>query len=82
MQSARYFIAAFRAAEFSAGMELCHHELERRDLVLFVNIYGDAAAIVVDGDRVVWKHRDRDLGRVASHGLVKGVVHGLAQEMK
>ena len=67
--------------ELAAGVQDRHDDLERRNLLHRVLVDRDASAVVDDGDRVVSMHRHRDLGAVASHGLIDRVVHDLPHEV-
>jgi len=46
-----------------------------------MHVDGDAAAVVLDGDRVVEVDGHLDLGAVAGHGLVHRVVHELVDQV-
>ena len=47
VQAARNLVRAL--AEFAAGVEVRHHELERGDFVFGVDVDGNAAPVVLDG---------------------------------
>src|SRR5690606_1500102 len=63
--------------ELSAGMQHGHDDLGGGTAFLGMDVHGNAAAVVRDGDGVVGVDGDRDLGAVAGQGLVDGVVHDL-----
>ena len=79
MQAAGDLIAA--AAEFAARMQDRIDDLERGAAGLGLNVHGDAAAVIGDGDGVAGVDRHGDVGAVAREGLVDGVVHDLIDEM-
>ena len=62
------------ARELRAGVELGHHQLDRRDLLLGMQADRDAAAVVGDGDRSVRVDGDLDLVGVPAERFVGGVV--------
>ena len=67
--------------KLAARVEDGEDHLERRDLLDGVLLHGDAAAVVVDRDRVVRVDGHLDLGAEAGHGLVDGVVHDLPHQV-
>ena len=79
VQAAGDLIAA--AAEFAARMQDRIDDLERGAAGLGLNVHGDAAAVIGDGDGVAGVDRHGDVGAVAREGLVDGVVHDLIDEM-
>ena len=69
------------AAELAAGVEDGEHHLQGRKPRLGLDVHGDAAAVVGDGDGVAFVDGDGDLGAVAGQGLVNGVVHDLIHQV-
>jgi hypothetical protein len=67
--------------ELPAGVELRHHHLHGRAVVLLVRVNGDAAPVVGDGDRPVVVDRHRDGLAVAGQRLVDSVVDHLVDQM-
>src|SRR5690606_29481329 len=63
--------------ELTAGVQLGHDDLGRRHALALVDVGGDAAAVVGDGDRTVLVEGDLDQVGVAGEGLVDGVVDHL-----
>ena len=72
VQPARHFVGIL--IEFSAGVQLGHDDLRRRDTLLAMNIRRNPAPVVGDGDRTVGIERHRDARRVAGQRLVDGVI--------
>ena len=70
VQAAGDLIAA--AAEFAARMQDRIDDLERGAAGLGLNVHGDAAAVIGDGDGVAGVDRHGDVGAVAREGLVDG----------
>ena len=79
MESAADFVGAF--VELSARMEHCHYHFKGRLVELCVHIYGDSASVVLHGDAFVLVDGHLDVGAIACHRLVDGVVHGLVHEV-
>ena len=73
--------------ELAAELEHGHHAFERGDLAahllrqLVVAFDGDAAAVVLDGDRAVVVDRDADVLGEAGHGLVDRVVDDFVDQV-
>ncbi len=67
------------AVELAAGVQHGHHDLGGRtpQLVVGMDLDGDAAAVVDDADRVVGVDDDLDVVAVAGQGLVDRVVDHL-----
>jgi hypothetical protein len=63
--------------ELAARMQAGQHDLGGGDAFLGVDVGGDAAAVIGDGDGPVAVQRDRDLRRIARLRLVHGVVDDL-----
>ena len=79
VQSAGDFIAS--AAELAAGVEHGEHHLQRGPACLGLDVHGDAAAVVGDGDGVAGVDGHGDVRAVARQRLVDGVVHDLIDQM-
>ncbi len=67
--------------EFSAGVELGHDDLGRRDAFALVDVDGDAAAVVAHRAGAVRIERHQHLGGVAGQRLVDGVVDDLVDHV-
>ena len=68
--------------ELAAGVQLGQHDLDGRDLLLLVDLHGDAAAVVGDLDPAVGEDRDGDArAALAGEVLVDGVVDHLPDEV-
>ena len=67
--------------EFSAGMQLGHDDLGRRDAFALVHVDGNAAAVVAHRDRAVGVEHDLHRGGVAGQRLVDGVVDDLVDHV-
>ena len=79
VEAAGDLIAA--AAEFSAGVEDGENYLQGGEAGLGLDIYGDAAAVVGDGDGVALVDGNGDLIAEAGQGLVDGVVYDLIDQV-
>ena len=79
VETARHLVRL--VVELTAGVQDGEHDLKRGDLLLGMEADGDAAAVVLDGNRVVGVHGDLDLRAEARHCLVDGVVHDLPHEV-
>ena len=79
MEAAGDLVAA--AAELAAGVEDGHDHLEGGLAHLGVLGHGDAAAVVLDGERAVGVDGHLDVGAEAGKGLVDGVVDDLVDQM-
>ncbi len=77
VQAAGYLVAVL--VELAAGVQLGHHDLGRRALLIVVvlDVRRDAAAIVDDRDRVVRVDHDLDVVAVTGERLVDRVVEHL-----
>jgi len=62
-------------------MEHRHYHFEGRLVQLLVFVDGDASAVVLNGNRVVFVDSYFDVGTEAGHGFVDGVVDGLVDEV-
>ena len=69
------------AAELAAGVEHGEHHLQRGPARLGLDVHGDAAAVVGDGDGVAGVDGHSDVRAVARQRLVDGVVHDLIDQM-
>jgi len=63
--------------EFSTGVQDGHDDFCGGSAFLWMNINGNAAAVIADGDRAILMNRDGDLRTEARQGLVDGVIHDL-----
>ena len=72
MQTAGDLVAV--GIELTAGVQLGHDDLRRRDALFFVDADRDAAAIVDHGDRVIVVNGDGDFGGIPAEGFVDGVI--------
>ena len=79
VEAAGYLIAS--AAELTAGVEHGVYHLQRRPAGLLLDVHGDAAAVIGNGDGVARVDGDGDLGAVSGQCLVNGVVHDLIHQM-
>ncbi len=75
VQAARYLVGIL--VELTAGMQLGHDDLGRRDALFLVDVDRDAAAIVAHADRAVAIQLDLDLVAPAGQAFVDGVVDHL-----
>ena len=80
VQPARDLVGIVGAVEFSAGMELGHHDLGGRDALL-VQLGRDAATVVAHRAGAVRIEGDQDLLGVAGQRLVDGVVDDLVDHV-
>ncbi len=69
------------AAELSAGVQDCEHDLDRRLLLDRVLVDGDAAAVVDDAHGAIGEDRDLDAIAVPGECLINGVVDDLVDEV-
>ena len=74
-------VAVGIVAEFAARVQLGKDDLHAGDAHLFVNLHGNAAAVVHDRDGVVLMERDGDLVGIAVCRLVDGVIDDLPEEV-
>ena len=81
MEAAGDFITGILPAELAAGMEDGHDHLERGDFALFMDVDGDAAAIIDDAHAISRQKRDLDVIGKTSHSLVAGVVEDLSYKL-
>ena len=79
VKSAGYLIAA--AAELAPRVQHGKCHLQRGLVHLLMVAHGYAAAVVPDGYGIVRVYGDLDMGAVAPHGLVDGVIHQLLDQM-
>ena len=79
VEAAGHLVAA--AAELTAGVEDGEHNLQSGQAGLGLDIHGDAAAVVGDGDDVTLQNGHVDTVAVAGQGLVDGVVHDFVHQM-
>ena len=79
MQAARDLVGIL--VELTAGMELGHDDLGRRDAFILVDVDGNTAAIVAHGDRAVGVQRHVDAVAEAGERFVDGVVDHLVDHV-
>ena len=79
MQAARDLIGIL--VELPAGVELGHDDLGRRHALLFVDVGGNATAVVDHCHRAIGIKGHGDAIAKASQSLVDGVVHHLVDHM-
>src|SRR5579859_8085570 len=79
VQARRDLVAA--AAELAAGVEAGHHQLERGDPLLLVDVDRNAPAVVLHRAAAVRVEGGHDPGGVAGQGLVHGVVDHLIDQV-
>src|SRR5690606_24774874 len=75
VQAAGHLVAV--VVELTAGVQLGHDDLRRRDALFLVDVDGDAAAVVGHRDRTVLVDGHGDVVGVAGQGLVDRVVDHL-----
>src|SRR5690348_2396864 len=69
------------AVEFSASVQDSHDDFGSRLLFSGVHVHRNAAAVVDDGDRVVFVDHDVDFVAVAGHGFIDGIVGNFPDEV-
>ena len=79
VQSAGDLVCAL--VEFTAGMQLRHDDLGRRDAFFRMNINRNTAPVVPDRHGAVTVQRDFDLIAMTAHRFVNGVVDNLEDHM-
>ena len=79
VEAAGDLIAA--AAEFAAGMEHGIHNLQRGPPGLGLDIHGDAAAVIGDGDGVAGVDGNGDMLTVSRQCFIDGVIHDLVYKV-
>ena len=67
--------------KLSSGVELGHNHFHGRAFLLFMNINGNAAAVIPDGNAVIDMNDHFNFVTVAGQGLIDAVVHQLMDEM-
>ncbi|MCY1456555.1 hypothetical protein D9M71_737800 [compost metagenome] len=74
MQTAGHLVGVL--VELAAGMQFGHDDFRRAavEFVVLVDVGGDPAAVVGDGNGVVGVDRDDDVVAIAGQGFVNGVV--------
>ena len=68
MQTSADFVATF--VELASRMKHSHDDLKGADAFLLVNVYRYAAAVVLNGDGVVFSNGYLYMGAVPSEGFV------------
>jgi hypothetical protein len=61
-------------AEFTAGVEVRHDEFEGRDLIFWVDIDGDTAAIVFDGAGAIEVEGNGNIFAMTGEGFIDGII--------
>ena len=79
VQAARHLIGIL--VELTAGMELGHDDLGRRDLLFLMDIDRDAAAVVGNGNGIVGVERDGHQVCIPAQSLVDRVIDDLIDHM-
>src|SRR6185437_5601763 len=79
VQAARHLVGVL--VEFSAGVQLGHDDLGRRNAFAFVDAGRDAAAVIDHGAGAVRIERYRNFGGVAGEGFVDRIVHHLVDHV-
>ena len=79
MQAAGIFISAL--SKFSAGVQICQHQLDRRHFPFGMNIDGNAAAIVSHRDRSIDMNGHFDLRAKSRKMFVDGVIDDFVNQM-
>ena len=79
METTAHLVGTF--VELTAGMEHGHHHLKGRLVQFLVLVDGDASAVVLHGDGVVFIDGYLDVGAVACHRLIDGVVYGFIYQV-
>ena len=79
VQPARHLVGV--PVELGARVEDRHDDLERRSVVLRVDLDGDATTVVPDRARSIFVEGDRDLGTGPREDLVDRVVDDLVDEL-
>ena len=69
------------AAELAAGVEHGVNHLQGRPPGLGLDVHGDAAPVVGNGDGVAFVDGHGDVRAVPGQGLVNGVVHDLVHQV-
>ncbi len=79
MKTARDLVSL--SAELASGVQLGHHYLESRLVVLRHHLHRDAASVVHDFDRTVFADGHVDARTETREGLVYGIVHNLIDQV-
>ena len=79
VETSRDLVAAL--VELASGVQHGQHDLEGRLALLFVEVGRDTAAVVPDGDGVVFVDRHVDIGAEAGEGFVDRVVDHLVDQV-
>jgi hypothetical protein len=67
--------------EFTAGVEVSHDEFEGRDLIFWVDIDGDTAAIVFGGTGAIEMERDGNIFAMTGEGFIDGIIDDFEDAM-
>ena len=79
MQTTRHLIGIF--VEFSTGMQDGHDDLKSRLLFFGVHSGWNTAAVVRNGDGIIFVDEDVDVITIASQRFVDGVVYNFVYEV-
>src|SRR5207253_1107197 len=79
MQAAGIFVSAL--SKFSAGVQICQHQLNRRHFPFGMNIDGNAAAIVSHRDRSIDMNGQFDLRTKSREMFVDGVIDDFVDQV-
>ena len=79
MQAAGYFVTL--GIEFSAGVQLRHHHLRRRNALVLMHVNRNPAAVVDDSDGVVQMDGHIDLGGIPRQRLIHRVVYHFVDQV-
>ena len=79
VKTAGYLVAP--AAELTAGVQNGIYHLQSGPARLGLDVYGDAPAVVGDGDGIALVDGHGDVRAVARQRLVDGIVHDLIHQM-
>ena len=79
METAAHLITAL--VELTTGMQNGHHHLKGTDALLLMDVHGDTATVVLNGDAIVFVDSNLDMGAITCQSLVDRVVHSLIHQM-
>ena len=79
MQTAGIFISAL--SKFSAGVQICQHELDGRHFPFWMNINGNAATVIAHGHASIDMHGHFDLVAKTGEMFVDRVVEDLENQV-
>jgi hypothetical protein len=79
VEAAGDLIGAF--TEFPAGVEVRHDEFESGDLIFWVDIDGDTAAVIFDGAGAIEVEGDGNIFTITGQGFIDGVIDDFEDAM-